>query len=106
KDGFFRGDFLDSFSPNSQVDGYQYAAGPLYEGKLKSIWIDAALVHKTVHDGFKFIPIDRAGLALDAWLYEVDEWIYQIEGHTEALTYPEVIEGPVMKAFPRNTSSC
>jgi hypothetical protein len=106
KDGYFRADFLDSFSPNSQVDGYQYAAGPLYSGKLRSIWIDAALVHKTVHDGFKFIPIDRGDSALDQWLWETHHWIDQIELNKAALAEEERTNGTYMAAFPRNTSSC
>lgn len=106
KDGHFRSDFLDSFSPNSQVDGYQYAAGPLYNNRLRSIWIDAALVHKTVHDGFKFIAIDRGDSALDAWLWETHDWIAQIEMNKAALAEPERINGDYMAAFPRNTSNC
>jgi hypothetical protein len=106
KDGYFRADFLDSFSPNSQVDGYQYAAGPLYAGKLRSIWIDAALVHKTVHDGFKFIPIDRGDSSLDMWLWETHHWIDQIEMNKAALAEEERTSGNYMAAFPRDTSSC
>lgn len=106
KDGYFRSDFLDSFSPNSQVDGYQYAAAPLYENKLRSIWIDAALVHRTVHDGFKFIAIDRGDSALDSWLWETHHWIDQIELNKEALQEEARTMGPYLAAFPRNTSNC
>jgi hypothetical protein len=50
--GPFRTDFLESFSPNSQIDGYLYALRSLYGAKARAVWVDAALVHKTVHDGF------------------------------------------------------
>lgn len=108
----FRAMFIDSFSPNSQVDGYLHAARVLYGDEVKSCWIDAALVHKTVHDGFKFIPVERQFKQLDAWLWETRSWIDEIEANWNILreTSPEgdfdLTEAAYMPAFAKNTSSC
>lgn len=108
KDGPFRSDFVDSFSPNSQVDGYLYAAHLLYGKKVKAVWIDAALVHANVHDGFRFIPVERQLQQLSGWLWETRYWIEQIEANKRALLTNELDIGAMeyMPAFPKNTTSC
>lgn len=90
----FRADYISSWSPNSQVDGYSHSGNVLAGGKLKGVWIDAALVHKTVHDKFKFIPIDRAIIQLNEWLKETREWIDRVEGEE------------VDPKYPKNTGRC
>jgi hypothetical protein len=104
KDGPFRGGFVDSFSPNAQVDGYLYALHLLFPGKVGGIWVDATLVHKQ-EEGFLFIPVERRLEHLDSWLWEVRWWISQVEGERlrEALVSPE---NTTMKAFAKNTNSC
>ena len=86
KHGFFRDYFSESFSPNSQVDGYSYAAymcyGADYNGDVR---IDAALVHKTVHNGFRFFPVKRSAAQLDAWRWETLDRIRSIEANRDAL---------------------
>jgi hypothetical protein len=105
--GPFRNDFLDSWSPNSQVDGYLYALRSLYGKKAKSVWIDAALVHKKVHNGFRFIPVDRQYAQLDAWLWSAHCWIDQIEGNKEVLRLNRDREpNRYLDAFPQNTGAC
>ncbi len=108
RQGGFRPMFIDSFSPNSQVDGYLHAARVLYGDEVKSCWIDAALVHKTEHDFFKIIPIERQFNQLDAWLWETHHWIDEIEGNWNAVKEQSVngSDEPYMAAFPKNTSSC
>mgnify|MGYP004447363801 CR=1 FL=1 len=105
KVGGFRSMFLDSFSPNSQVDGYLHAARILFGDEVKACWIDASLVHKTVHDEFKFIPIERQFSQLDSWLWETRHWIEEIEGNWSAVN-DTMTEHPYMAAFPKNTGSC
>lgn len=103
--GPFRNSFLDSFSPNSQVDGYIYAAHSLFGDNVKGVWVDAALVHKNVHDGFQIIPVERNIAQIDAWLWEARYWISWIEHNRDALT--ECTEGDkFLSAFPKNTSAC
>lgn len=106
KDGGFRSDFLDSFTPNSQIDGYLYAQRLIYGETAASVWVDAALVHKSVHDAFTFIPIERQTSMIDSWLWTVHFWIDQIENNKAALDSPEHVEGEYMAAFPQNTGSC
>ena len=104
-DGGFRASFVDSFSPNSQVDGYLHAAHMEYGDKVRGVWIDAALVHKTVHDRFQFIPIERQFAQLDSWLWETRQWIAQLEGNQQAADdYSETDK--YLPAFPKNTNSC
>lgn len=105
KQGGFRTTFLDSFSPNSQIDGYLHAARMLYGDEVKSCWIDAALVHANVHDAFKIIPVERQFAQLDSWLWEVRCWIDEIEGNWKALNGGSS-EAPYMAAFPKNTGAC
>lgn len=100
KAGGFRPTFVDSFSPNSQVDGYSHAAHMLYEN-VRGIWVDAALFHKTVHDKFKFIPVDRQFAMLDAWLQETRNWIERIENDKESFK-----TRGLAGTYPKNTGAC
>ena len=109
KGGPFRSTWMDSFSPNSQVDGYSYATFLEYGDEFKGVWIDAALVHKTVHDGFRFIPIERLFSMLDAWLWETRGWIKKIqEDHDRLMTYLIGCETrpEFLPAFAKNTDNC
>ena len=104
KDGKFKQSFLDSFSPNSQVDGYIYALHMTYPGQVGGVWVDGALVHKT-ETGFKFIPVEKQKAATDMWLWNTHYWIDQIEAnvaHLETLSPSD----PYMAAFPQRTESC
>lgn len=100
----FRSSFTDSFSPNSQVDGYLYALHLMYPGKVAGVWVDAALVHKT-DEGFMFIPVERQIDHLDSWLFDVHRWIAAIEADKVALGAVQPTD-KYMAAFPKNTNSC
>jgi len=116
--GGFRSQFLDSFSPNSQIDGYLHALHMLYPKEAKAVWIDAALVHKNHHDVFKFLPIERQIDQLDSWLWETKDWIRQIKeqslhldqfnNRAEYNLTTKIVEQDLayMSAFPKNTDSC
>lgn len=104
REGGFRSNFLDSFSPNSQIDGYLYAAHLLYGDDLKAVWVDAALVHTSVHDAFTFIPVERQFEQLDAWLWEARTWIGQVEGCKGAMHAEQ--PGPYLVSWPKNTNNC
>ena len=104
----FRSQFLDSFSPNSQIDGYLHALHMLYGKEAKAIWVDAALVHKQVHDGFSWIQIERQFTQLDSWLYETKTWINSIERDAANLDARRERgdNTPYLPVFPKNTNSC
>ena len=110
KNGPFRNEYMDSWSPNSQVDGYLYAGHMLYGQNVKELWVDAALVHKQVHDGFKFIPVNRSISMLDGWLYETRFWIEMIQQETEKLKKlrdsGDSNNLSFLPAFPKNTGAC
>lgn len=104
KNGPFKNSFVDSFSPNSQVDGYQYALHILYPDQSGGVWVDAALVHKS-EEGYLFIPIERQQQQLDGWLWEVRYWIEMVKMNQEELQKVRP-EHTYMAAFPKNTNSC
>lgn len=107
KDGPFRSTFIESFSPNSQIDGYNYAGHLLYGKEFKSVLVDAALVHKTVHNGFRFYPQERMFAMLDQFLSDATYWSECINDQLKVLAI-EAVAGPgdYLKAFPKNTESC
>lgn len=104
KEGYFKSTFMDSFSPNSQVDGYLFALHKLFPGERPAVWIDAALVHKTVQ-GFSFIPIEKQFSHLEAWRWEALHYIKEIE-QQKVLLADVASTDAIMKAFPKNTNSC
>jgi hypothetical protein len=74
----FQQAFLESFSPDPQIDGYAYASYLQHGKKFRSVLIDCALVHKTEHNVFKVIPVQRTFSNLDAWLWEAEDWVRRI----------------------------
>lgn len=116
KDGPFRDSYLESWSPKGQIDGYIHAIHMLYGEEAHAVWIDAALVHKKIHDGFKFIPVMRQTSQLDAWLYETQHNIMRIEQEIEAeedqkdqklLDSSMKLESlKYLRAWPKNDTSC
>ncbi len=109
KNGPFRRDYVDSWSPNSQIDGYIHSGHMDYGQKQRAVWVDAALVHKTVR-GFKFIPIERDHSHLDSWLWETADLINEIEENAEVLKTMRAAgianEVQFLPAFRKNTYSC
>jgi hypothetical protein len=106
KEGPFTNSFMDSFSPNSQIDGYLYAGHLIYGKRLKAVRVDAALVHKDIHDGFRWIEVERQFAQLDGWLWESRYWIEQIEANKNAMKANYDPKAAYMPAFPKNTSAC
>lgn len=103
----FRFDYLNSWTPNSQVDGYLHV-GHMYHGDaMKSVYVDAALVHKNHHDCFKFIPIERVLAQLDASVEDTREWILRVEADKAKLREIRANGSSHMGGcFPKNTESC
>lgn len=93
KDGGFQNDFVESWFSDSQVKGYQYGGGLYYPG-LTNVWIDAALVHKTVHDAFRFVPVAHQFDLLKEFLADTANWIAKIEKN--------LLDG----YFPKNENHC
>ena len=92
KDGGFQSSYIDSWAVDSQVKGYQYS-GQLYYG-ASQVWVDSALVHKTVHDAFRFVPVSHSAPLLQEWITYTVEWISRIDRDIER------------NYFPKNETSC
>lgn len=94
--------YVDSWYSSSQVKGYEFA-GTLYYGDLGGVWVDAALVHKKVHDAFKFIPVKHNTDLLTEWVWDTQQWIARIKNDVAAFKSAGRLEPGV---FPRNEESC
>jgi len=93
KDGGFKTDYVEGWFSDSQVKGYQFGGGLFYGGNTQ-VWIDAALVHKTVHNAFRFIPIAHQTPLLLEWLADTREWIRKLNESNE------------LKVWPKNENQC
>ena len=104
KSAGFRSAFLDSFNPNSQIDGYLFVLHLTFPGEVGGVWVDAALVHKQ-ETAFQYVPVEKQMDMLDAWLFETRYWVDMIEKEKAklALVSPD---DKYMTAFPRNTNDC
>lgn len=91
-DGGFRQTYIEGWDMDSQVKGYEYGAA-LYFG-AEQVWIDAALVHKKVHDKFRFIPVSHQRSMLDEWIRSTVEWVNRVEADRR------------VGYFPKNENSC
>ena len=95
----FRNDFVQDFSPNSQVEGYMYAIrflqsqGELPDQNFGGVYVDASLVHKTQFH-FKRIPVYYDEMLVAEWLADVRYW-------HNAFTQSEETD-----SFPRSTNNC
>lgn len=103
----FANTWLNSWSPNGQVDGYLYAGHMEYGDLFKSVMIDGALVSKTTVD-FRRVPIERQVDMLDSWKWEVLDLIEQIIYYENALEEERKSDShsKFLKAFPKCTTSC
>ena len=100
--GNFRSEYVDSWYSSSQVKGYQFG-GNLYYSGVDAVWVDAALVHKKVHDAFKFIPISHKYNLLEEWLGDTKGWISRIIADRDAYNSAGYLQQGV---FPKNEDSC
>ena len=99
--GGFRTDYVDSWYASSQVKGYQFGGG-LYYPSLDGVWVDAALVHKKIHDTFKFIPVAHNIELLGEWLGNTKTWVSKVVESKRQQTAGI----PVHLCFPKNEDSC
>lgn len=102
--GGFRSTFLDSFSPNSQIDGYSYAAILKYGDRFKGCYIDGILVHKNVRKTCH-IPVERDIGHLDNWLSDTRKEIERIESQKKELSTAKPTDS-FLSVFPKNTNRC
>lgn len=101
-DGGFRTTYLEGWYLDSQIMGYLYGGALYYKG-LEQVWVDAALVHKKVHNAFKFIPVAHKWQMLESWIEDTKEWIRRILGEEHGLKQEGRL---VLGLFPKQTESC
>lgn len=104
-DGGFKQSYIEGWYPNSQCEGYLFAGNLEYQPKgVRYVWVDAALVHKKVHDKFKFIPVSSTFASMDAWLWEAKDWVGRIQSEQERVIGSE--SQKILTAYPKNTEQC
>lgn len=101
-DNGLRTDFMDSWYMSAQVKGYQFGGG-LFYGHIHAVWVDAALVHKKVHNVFKFIPVSHNFALLNEWLDGTKAWIGLISAEEDM--YADV-KKLLPGMFKKNEESC
>lgn len=100
--GNFRSDYVDSWYSSPQVKGYEFGGGLYYPG-LDAVWVDAALVHKKIHNAFKFIPVSHKFHLLEEWIGDTRGWILRILADEQAYhSAGELAPG----IFPKNEDNC
>jgi len=110
KDGGFKSTYVEGFIMSSQVMGYSYSDNIETGGKTKQVWVDAALVHKQVHDAFRIIPVEHLPDQMDQWLFDTRREVEEIKRDTAILHDLRAAgkaESPkFMPVFGRNQESC
>jgi hypothetical protein len=102
-DGGFQTNYIEGWYSDSQVKGYQFGGGLYYPG-LTQVWIDCALVHKKVHDAFRFVPVAHQFPLLEEFVGDTREWINRVELDTQAY---KAAGGRLKEGvFPKNENSC
>ena len=104
KDGPFREQWLNSFSPNNQMSGYLYAGHALYGKEFRGIYIDGVLVHKTI-DGGRWIPLLKQHGFLSAWRLNAHYWIQRLISALNQ-TGEGFEEGAIHRIWPMNSINC
>lgn len=66
------------------------------------MWVDAALVHKKIHDTFKFIPVAHNLELLSEWLNNTKTWVSRVSESKRQ----QKAGIPVHLCFPKNEDSC
>lgn len=100
--GNFRTDYVDSWFMSAQVKGYQFG-GSLFYGGIDGVWVDAALVHKKIHNAFKFIPVSHNAVLLKEWILNTNRWITEIDAERKAF---KAIGKLLPGMFKKNEESC
>jgi len=88
KEGGFKSLYIEGWYSDSQVKGYQFGGGLFFPG-LSQVWVDAALVHKTVHNAFRFVPVAHQQPLLEEWLKDTRDWVARIARDQERNYFPK-----------------
>ncbi len=102
KESKFTYDYVEGWSMDSQIKGYQFGASMYYPEDHPQVWVDAALVHKTER-ACKLIPVNHGPSIIKEWLADAHEWVQRIANDTRVFEqHGETIPGN----FPKNEGHC
>ena len=101
KEGGFMNSYLDGWYTDSQIKGYQFGGG-LFFPELTQVWVDAALVHRMVHDKFRFVPVAHQFPLLEEWVNDTKEWVVRLQNDQENFQRVGLAPG----VFPKNENQC
>lgn len=79
----FRSDYIDSWNSSPQVKEYQFISSA-HRGHDMPVWMDLNLVHKKVHDAFKFVPVKHPDEILSEWMWDTVSWVKSIQLEEQA----------------------
>ena len=101
------GSWREQFSPNVQIDGYCHAARSLWGPDVRGVLVNGVAVLKTKVE-FSRVPVMRQLEQLEAWRWEVLDYINLIEWEYHRFLEFQREEGTAefMRAFPKNTTAC
>ncbi len=98
----FQPNYIEGWYTDAQVKGYLFGGGLWYPG-LTQVWVDAALVHKTVHDQFRFVPINHQFDIIKEFLSDAEEWVSRMAKDENSWNeYKQLLPG----VFPKNENQC
>ena len=100
-DGGFQGNYIEGWYSDSQVKGYQFGGSLFYPG-LTQVWVDAALVHKNVHDKFRFVPVQHNIEILKEWIADTRMWVSRLQA--DIAFFEDT--GGLGCSFPKNENTC
>ena len=102
-DGGFQTSYIEGWYSDSQVKGYQFGGSLFYPG-LTQVWVDAALVHKKVHDKFRFVPVAHNTEILKEWVGDTREWVLRLQ--EDRHKFDAAGGALVPGCFPKNENTC
>ncbi len=80
--------WVSSFDPNSQIDGYIHALSLIYGEEAGGVDVDGALVHKQHHDIFKIVPFSGMQAFINEFLTDLNYWWDRLEEANRENFYP------------------
>lgn len=98
----FQSNYIEGWYTDAQIKGYLFGGGLWYPG-LSQVWVDAALVHKTVHDQYRFVPVTHSFDIIKEFLNDAEEWVTRMTAD-EYLWNEKGYLGP--GCFPKNENQC
>jgi len=98
--------WVDQWQLSMQVGTYTHMMYCLFpENEVWGVEINGTVFQKTKID-FIRVPCRASLPMLNAWLYDVNNWIDRIEAEIEKLMTVDSDDASVMQSFPRNPKSC